>query len=134
MNIELWILEKNTTTRIKITHFTSLSISVPFGNIKKPLVFWRFQEVWKWSIGVKWVNKSMTFCCTAQKMKFSIKDFFSKCDQICRKLRIWSHLQKKSLMENFIFLRSADSSCLFLNMKDCLYRIQRNYKLYYYMT
>ena len=40
---------------------------------------------------------------TAQKMKFSIKDFFSKCDQIRRKLRIWSHLLKKSLMENFIF-------------------------------
>ena len=36
-------------------------------------------------------------------MKFSIKDFFSKCDQIWRKLRIWSHLLKKSLMENFIF-------------------------------
>ena len=34
-------------------------------------------------------------------MKFSIKDFFSKCDQIRRKLRIWSHLLKKSLMENF---------------------------------
>ena len=31
---------------------------------------------------------------TAQKMKFSIKDFF---------LRIWSHLLKKSLMENLIF-------------------------------
>ena len=31
---------------------------------------------------------------TAQKMKFSIKDFF---------LRIWSHLLKKFLMENFIF-------------------------------
>ena len=40
---------------------------------------------------------------TVQKMKFSIKDFFSKCDQIRRKLRIWSHLLKKSLMENFIF-------------------------------
>ena len=40
---------------------------------------------------------------TAQKMKFSIKDFFSKCDQIRRKLQIWSHLPKKSLMENFIF-------------------------------
>ena len=40
---------------------------------------------------------------TAQKMKFSIKDFFSKGDQIRRKLRIWSHLLKKSLMENFIF-------------------------------
>ena len=40
---------------------------------------------------------------TAQKMKFSIKDFISKCDQIRRKLRTWSHLLKKSLMENFIF-------------------------------
>ena len=30
-------------------------------------------------------------------------DFFSKYDQICRKLRICSHLLKKSLMENFIF-------------------------------
>ena len=37
---------------------------------------------------------------TAQKIKFSIKGFFSKCDQ---KLQIWSHLLKKSLMENFIF-------------------------------
>ena len=36
-------------------------------------------------------------------MKFSIKDFFGKCDQICKKLRIWSHLLKKSLMENVIF-------------------------------
>ena len=36
-------------------------------------------------------------------MKFSIKDLFSKCDQIRRKLRIWSHLLKKSLWENFIF-------------------------------
>ena len=36
-------------------------------------------------------------------MKFSIKDFFNKCDQIRRKLRIWSHLLKKSLMENFNF-------------------------------
>ena len=29
-----------------------------------------------------------------------MKDFFSKCDQIRRKLRIWSHLLKKSLMLN----------------------------------
>ena len=36
-------------------------------------------------------------------MKFSIKDFFSKCDQIRRKLQILSHLLKKSLMENFIY-------------------------------
>ena len=37
---------------------------------------------------------------TAPKMKFSVKDFFSKCASF---LRIWSHLLKKSLMENFIF-------------------------------
>ena len=40
---------------------------------------------------------------TAQKMKFSIKDFFRKYDQIRSFLRIWSHLLKKSLMENFVF-------------------------------
>ena len=45
----------------------------------------------------------MSKCNTTQKMKFSIKDFFSKCDQIRRKLRIWSHLLKKSGMENFSF-------------------------------
>ena len=37
--------------------------------------------------------------CTVQKIKFSIMDFFSKCDQI----RSWSHLLKKFLIENFIF-------------------------------
>ena len=36
-------------------------------------------------------------------MSLFIKDFFSKCDQICKKLLIWSHLLKKFLMENFIF-------------------------------
>ena len=41
---------------------------------------------------------------TAQKMKF-----FIKCDQICRELRIWSHLLKKSSMENFIFCAGYDN-------------------------
>ena len=36
-------------------------------------------------------------------MKFSIKDLYSKYDQIRSFLRIWSYLLKKSLMENFIF-------------------------------
>ena len=40
---------------------------------------------------------------TAQKMKFSINNFISKCDQIRKNLRIWSHLLKTFLMENFIF-------------------------------
>ena len=43
------------------------------------------------------------FLNTAQKIKFSIMNFFSKCDQILSFLRIWSHLVEKSLMENFIF-------------------------------
>ena len=45
----------------------------------------------------------LTAICTAQKLKFSNKDFFSKWDQIRSFLRIWPHLLKKSLMENFIF-------------------------------
>ena len=36
-------------------------------------------------------------------MESSIKDFFSKCDQIRRKLQICSHLLKKFLRQNFIF-------------------------------
>ena len=47
------------------------------------------------------------FCYTAQKMKFSIKDLFGKCGQSRSFLRIWSHLLKKCLMENFIFLCST---------------------------
>ena len=39
----------------------------------------------------------------AQKLKFLIKEFFSTCDQIHRKLRIWLHLLRISLMKTFIF-------------------------------
>ena len=38
-----------------------------------------------------------------KKMKFSIKDFFGKCDQTRSFSRIWQQLLKKSLIENFIF-------------------------------
>ena len=50
-------------------------------------------------ISEKWEAKTLV----PNEMKFSIKDFLHKYDQICRKLRIWVHLLKKSLMENFIF-------------------------------
>ena len=43
-----------------------------------------------------------SFHCT-KKNEISIKDLFSKCNQIRRKQQIWSHLLKKSLMENLIF-------------------------------
>ena len=35
-------------------------------------------------------------------LQFYIKDNFIKCDQIHIFMRIWSHLLKKSVMENFI--------------------------------
>ena len=49
----------------------------------------------------------------------SIKDFFSKRDQIRSFLRIWSHLLKKTLMEKFIFCiltRKISRSVLFLQV------------------
>ena len=58
-------------------------------------------------IGVQYSLTSMTsFKClilTAQEMTFFINDFFSKCDEIRRKLWIRLHLLEKFLMENFIF-------------------------------
>ena len=48
-----------------------------------------------WSTQIAWTLH--------KKKKFSIKEFFSKYEQIHRTLQIWSHLLKKSLMENFIF-------------------------------
>ena len=38
-------------------------------------------------------------------MKFTIKGFLCKCDQIRKKLRFRSYLLKKSLLENFIFMQ-----------------------------
>ena len=60
-----------------------------------------------------WLKQNQTF--TAQKMKFCIEDFFSKCDQLCSFLRIWSHLLKKSLMENFIFCTVLACNKQYLN-------------------
>ena len=54
-------------------------------------------------------------------MKIYIKDFFSKCDQIPSFLRIWSHLLKKSFMENFIFCAAEslnEGQCFLRNIID----------------
>ena len=56
------------------------------------------------SCGCFWMKLSWNSNYTAQKLKFSIQIFFSKWDQIRRKLRTWSHLLKKPLIENFIFV------------------------------
>ena len=49
------------------------------------------------------IRACLSLFITAQKIKFSIKGFFSKCDQTCSFMRIWSYLLKTYLMENFIF-------------------------------
>ena len=54
---------------------------------------------------------------TVLKMRFSMKDFFSKCDQIRRKLWIWSHLMKKSLMENLILCEDTPKICLEISLE-----------------
>ena len=50
-----------------------------------------------------WHLKSTNCDYTSQKMKFSIKVFFSKCDQIRNFLQIWSYSKKKFSMESFNF-------------------------------
>ena len=81
---------------------------------------------------------------TAQKMKFSIEDLFSKCDQIRRKLQIWSRLLKKFLKKKFIFcaviaqinhtlfhsIESFTSRCIGGDKKKHQDRDQQNFQLY----
>ena len=55
-----------------------------------------------------------------KKMKFFIKDFFSKCNQIHSFLRIWPHLLKKSLMENFLFC-----SAVCFQVRSLMHRIHQ---------
>ena len=54
---------------------------------------------------------------TAQKMKFSIKDFFSKLDEIRNFRQICLHLLKKFLTENFIFCAVAYNSTFMMSAK-----------------
>ena len=62
------------------------------------LRFTTYVLTWSFSLFLKHLQGDH---CTAQKMEFSIKDFFS--DQIRSFLRNWSHLLKKFLMKIFIF-------------------------------
>ena len=68
------------------------------------------------SVIVQWlINEALEYIdvmegiLTVQTIKFLIKNFFSKCDPIRSFLRIWSHLLKMSLMQNFIFCTMSGS-------------------------
>ena len=41
----------------QLTYFSPVS---HFYNVRKPLVFWRFQRVWKYGTGLKWVKADMS--------------------------------------------------------------------------
>ena len=53
-------------------------------------------------------------------MRFSIKNLFSKCDQIRSLLQIWPHLLKKSLMENFFLTFLSLNLHQTLNTGQCV--------------
>ena len=64
-------------------------------------------------------------------MKFPTIDFFSKCDQIHSLLRIWSHLLKKSLMENIVFFAVNIAN---ISLKQLPSRIETKQQLTVYLS
>ena len=77
------------STKFKIRECFDVGIKVIFGRLTEDT-----------ALKHEFLNEAMD---TAQKMKFSINDFFSKCDQIHVKLWFWAHLLKRSSMEKLIF-------------------------------
>ena len=71
-----------------------------YHNFQKLIFFlnWKYMRYFIWYIYFLKFKESLH-----KRMKFSIKDFFSKYDQISSFLQILLHLLKKSLNENFIF-------------------------------
>ena len=61
----------------------------------------RYQVTFTDLLGI--VNFSINRHAFHKKRNFSLRFLISKCNEMHRKLRILSHLLKKSLMENFIF-------------------------------
>ena len=99
------LFNDNVSEKNKIINPTNTRFAI-FSPYKTSLIQCTVKKLEEW---VKKCNGILIYfffkssCYNAQKMKFSFKDFFSKCDQIRRKLRTWSRLLKKSLMEKFIF-------------------------------
>ena len=87
------------------TSFISKSYPIYFGIHNKKYTCQNFDQKYEISKppSAVFINVQISCKYAAQKKKFPIKDFFSKCDQIGKKLQIWSYLLKKSLTENFIF-------------------------------
>ena len=74
--------------------------SVDYQNVLNNLLVYKYTwiEVFHYIF-----NLTIFTCVTAQKVKFFSKYLLSKYYQTRSFLQIWSHLLKKSFMENFIF-------------------------------
>ena len=70
------------------------------GYRKMPLTWNRLIRMLYWSYHSKSIIHWQYIHCTENEV--FVKEFFSKCDQIRRKLRIWLHLLKKTLMKNLV--------------------------------
>ena len=103
----------------KDTNIVNKIVSIHLSMLNEAYLCSIWNMVWS---GVMRATKSLQKVCvysnqmsvkitTVQKTKFSIRDFFSKCDQIRSFLRIWSHLLKKSYIKNFIFCAMHKSMC-----------------------
>ena len=103
LNFMLKVLTKSFKKQyINSLHATSLFLHpLKTSESQKFSVFKRRKK----TSGMNWVNQHFQQLPLHKKMKFSIKEFFSTCDQIRRKLRIWS-FTKESLNGTLHFLCS----------------------------
>ena len=85
---------------ITLLYYLFLSLDLCHERLNLMSVLYLVLKFNSWTRNLWWLFQIST----ARKMKFSIKDFFSKCDQICNFLGIWSHLLKKSFMGSLIYL------------------------------
>ena len=79
----------------------------------------------RWDTSTNYQSLDCKNHCT--KMKLFIKDFFSKWDQIRRKLRTLSYLLEKSLIESFIFSAvntMNDAKVMFIVTKEVILRLK----------
>ena len=75
----------------------SVSWNDPLGNQKRIREIFNNNYSYKFHGGSLLLTAEVAASSTAQEMQFSIKNFFSICNQIRKKLRIWSYLLKKFL-------------------------------------
>ena len=107
------IIENTLKDNLSIDSFKLHFVNDPkYFNLTVISVYKLYQvDQWFWTAAFILKTFKLSFTNTFKhctKKKFSMKDFFSKCDQIRSLFRIWSYLLKKFFMENIIFLCSEE--------------------------